>query len=398
MHNEARSRLAIIASHPIQYQDPFFRRLAREDDVDLTVFYCSRHGLDTFLDEDMATTLRWDVDLLHGYRSHFLRNFARNVYGGYTRLINPGIVPAIVRGHFDAVIFMLGWGSISALLGIVACRLTRTPFFLYGDSSFPPAEDSFRARVRAGFIRTIFALATGFMTSGKLNADYYEHYGADPKTFFLLPWAVDNERFADASRMSEEERNELRASYGIAHDAIIFLFSAKLVPRKDPMTLLRAYAKMAARDRCVVAFMGDGVLREPLERFVREHDLDRGVRFLGFVNQRDIPRHYAMSDVFVLPSVYEPRGAVINEAMACGLPVIVTDRCGSIGDIVQENDNAFIYPAGDADALAALLDRIATDDALRKHMSERSRAIIDDWTFDRGVQGVKSMLRWVKSR
>jgi glycosyltransferase involved in cell wall biosynthesis len=143
--------------------------------------------------------------------------------------------------------------------------------------------------------------------------------------------------------------------------------------------------------------MGDGVLREPLERFAREHGLG-GAHFTGFVNQAAIPKHYAMADVFVLPSTYEPRGAVINEAMACGLPVVVTDRCGSIGDIVLDGDNAFVYPAGDAAALAKMMDRMTEDAELRARMARRSREIIATWDYRRGVAGVKAMLRWVTGR
>jgi glycosyltransferase involved in cell wall biosynthesis len=378
-------RLAIVASHVIQYQDPFFRLLAKESDLDLTVIYCSSAGAETYRDEDMKTTLRWDIDLLQGYRHVTLHNFG---FGdGYTRLINPGIVPAIVRGRYDAVIFMLGWGSITALLGIAACRISQTPFFLYGDSSFPPPETSLRAKLRATFIRAVFRLASGFMTSGVLNAEYYRHYGGDPKTFFLLPWAVDNERFERAGRMTAAERDELRARCGIDRDRIVFLFSAKLVPRKDPLTLVRAYDRMQHRDRAAVVFMGDGELRPRIEA-----SASAGIHLIGFVNQSDIPKHYAMCDVFVLPSLYEPRGAVINEAMACGLPVIVTDACGSIGDIVLEDENAFIYPAGDADALARQMDVMTSDDALRERMARRSREIIAGWDFARGVDGVKAML------
>src|SRR5438552_1065947 len=232
-------RLAIVASHVIQYQDPLFRMIAREPDIDLTVLYCSRHGLDAFRDADMATTLSWDIDLL-GYPHRFLRNAARDISGGFWRLINPGIVPA----------------------------------------------------------------------------------------------------------------------------------------------LLMAYERMRHRDRAAVVFMGDGVLRAPLESYAREHALG-GAHFIGFLNQSALPRHYAMADVFVLPSTYEPRGAVINEAMACGLPVVVTDRCGSIGDIVLAGDNAFVYPAGDADALAELMERLVVDPALRARMAQRSREIISTWTFAR---------------
>ena len=385
-------RLAIVASHVIQYQDPLFRLIAADPEIDLTVFYCSRHGIDRFLDADMATTLSWDIDLL-GYPHRFLWNASRDLNRGYARLINAGVVPALVRGHYDAVIFMTGWGTVTALLGMLTCRLVRIPFFVYGDSSFPPPEDSARARIRAGLLRMLFAVTTGFMTSGVLNAAYYRHYGADPRRFFLLPWAIDNERFARESALRPDERAALRAHYGIAPDAVVFLFSAKLVERKDPFALLKAHERMRHRHRAAVVFMGDGALREPLERYAREHNLG-GAHFIGFVNQTAIPKHYAMADVFVLPSTYEPRGAVINEAMACGLPVVVTDRCGSIGDIVLDGDNAFIYPAGDAGALAAIMDRLVDDAALRARMGRRSREIIAGWDFARGVAGIKAMLRW----
>ena len=162
-------RSCSVASHVIQYQDPFFRLLAADPEIDVTVFYCSRAGAEVYRDADMQTSLRWDIELLQGYRHVFLRNFGCG--DGYTRLINPGVMPAIARGNFDAVLFFLGWGTITSLLGIAACRVTDTPFFLYGDSSFPPPEDTWRARMRAAFIRGVFALASGFMVSGVLNAD-----------------------------------------------------------------------------------------------------------------------------------------------------------------------------------------------------------------------------------
>lgn len=383
-----RRRLAIVASHVIQYQDPFFRQLADDPEIDVTVFYCSRAGADVYHDNDMQTSLRWDIDLLHGYKHIFLSNLGRG--DGYARLINPGLIRAIILGRFDAVLFFLGWGTITSLMGIAACRLSTTPFLLYGDSSFPPAEISWHARLRARFLRAIFALAGGFMASGVLNAAYYRHYGAPERRLFLLPWAIDNERFAAASDFAPGEREAMRARLAIRPEHVVLVFSGKLVTRKDPITLLRAVAEMRHRDWAVVLFLGHGELREQLETFAIENELQ--VRFAGFVNQAELPKHYAMADVFVLPSTYEPRGAVVNEAMACGLPVIVTDRCGSLGDIVQEGDNAFVYPAGDATALAKALDQIVEFPSLRETMGRRSREIINSWSYARGVEGVKQAL------
>lgn len=384
-------RLGIVASHVIQYQDPFFRRLAAEQDLDLTVLYCSRAGADVYDDADMQTSLRWDIELLTGYRHEFLRN--HGVGSGYGRLINPSIVPRIVRADLDAVLFFPGWGSITSLLGIAACRASGIPFLLYGDSSFPPPETTLRARIRASCLRGIFALTGAFMASGVLNAAYYQHYGASAGQIFPLPWAIDNDRFAAASRFEPGEREAMRARFGIHPDQIAIIFSAKLVARKDPMTLLRAITRMEQRARTAVVFLGNGELREPLEAFAKVNSLD--ARFAGFVNQAGLPKHYAMGDVFVLPSVYEPRGAVINEAMVCGLPVVVTDRCGSIGDIVIDGDNALVYPAGDAAALATHLDRLVSEDALRARMARRSREIIGTWNYARGVEGVKAALAFL---
>ena len=384
-------RVAIVASHVIQYQDPFFRLLASEPQVDLTVLYCSPAGAEVYRDTDMQTTLRWDISLLEGYEHRFLRNLGWN--DGYTRAINPGVVPEILFGRWDAVILFLGWGTITSLLAILACRMSDTPFFLYGDSSFPPPLRTARDAIRAGFLRAIFGSASGFMVSGMLNGDYYRHYGGNPHTFFLLPWAIDNERFITASAFEPGEREAMRERIGIEPGDVAVVFSAKLVARKDPMTLLRAVAAMRNRDRTAIVFLGHGELREDLERFANEHRLR--AHFAGFINQVDLPKHYAMCDVFVLPSVYEPRGAVINEAMACGLPVVVTDRCGSIGDIVLEGENAFIYPAGDAIALAHALDRLAEDPALREQMGRRSREIIATWDYEAGVAGVVDALRSV---
>jgi len=382
-------RVALVASHVIQYQAPFFRLLAAHPDLDLEVLFCSTDGATIYRDAEMQTTFRWDLDLVGGYRHRFLRNFG---FGeGYTRLINPGIVPTLLFHRYDAAIFFLGWGTISSLLGMAACRMRGTPVMLFGDSSFPPPETTMASRIRAGWLRAIFRLTDRFLISGVLNADYYRHYGADDARFHLVPWAIDNARFEEGSRFAPGEREAMRARFGIRDDQLAIVFSAKFLPRKDPMTLLRAVDAMQHRHRAAVIFLGNGELREEMERFAKEHELN--VHFAGFINQTDLPKHYAMADVFVLPSQYEPRGAVLNEAMASGLPVISTDRSGSIKDIVQHGDNGFVFTAGDAQSLARHLDTLVADPELRARMARRSREIIATWDYSRGVEGVMEALR-----
>jgi glycosyltransferase involved in cell wall biosynthesis len=379
------TRLAVLASHVIQYQDPFFRRLAAEPSLDVTVIFCSRDGAETYRDHEMDTTLRWDLEMLQGYEHEFLRNFG---FGDrYSRLINPSIVPRLLFGKFDAVLFFLGWGTVTSLLAYAACRMRGLPILLYGDSSFPPPPNF----IRDTFYRTLFRLTDTFLVSGNVNAKFYEHYGADRSRFFSLPWAIDNARFERGSRFEPGEREAMRARFGVRDDQLLVVFSGKLLPRKDPMTLLRALAAMRHRDRAAVLFLGHGELRPELERFAEEHRLN--VNFAGFVNQTELPQHYAAGDVFVLPSTYEPRGTVLNEAMASGLPVITTDVCGAIGDIVQHEDNGYVFPPGAHETLARHLDTLIERPELRERMARRSREIIANWDYERGVAGVLEALR-----
>jgi glycosyltransferase involved in cell wall biosynthesis len=157
------------------------------------------------------------------------------------------------------------------------------------------------------------------------------------------------------------------------------------------MTILRALDGMRNRDRAAVIFLGHGELREPLQAFARERRLT--VHFAGFVNQTELPKYYGAGDAFVLASTYEPRGTVVNEAMACGLPLIVTDVYGAVGDIAMEGENALVFAPGDAAALARHFDQMVEDPQLRSKMAERSREIIGDWNYERGVNGVREALR-----
>jgi len=382
-------RLAIVTSHVIQYQDPFFRKVAADPTIDLTVLFCSREGADVYRDVDMQTSLRWDLDLLHGYDHRFLRNVGSG--HGFFRILNPSIVTELASRRYDAVLFMTGWAWATAWLGFAAARFVRLPILLFGDSSFVPEETTARARLRAGVMRALFGMTSAFMISGAFNAAYYRHYGADERRFFPMPWAIDNDRFFEASRLAAGEREELRRKYGIAADKMVIAYSGKLIPRKDPLSLLAAFAAMRHRERAELLFIGDGVLRPELERMVKEHDIP-GVRFAGFVNQSEIPKLYAMSDVFVLPSEYDPRATVVNEAMACGLPIILTDRCGPVGDIARHGDNALVMQFGDRETLRAHLDRLAADPALRTRMANRSREIIERWNYDAGVAGLRQAL------
>jgi glycosyltransferase involved in cell wall biosynthesis len=199
--------------------------------------------------------------------------------------------------------------------------------------------------------------------------------------------------------MSGEERRRRREALGIDPDRVVLLFAGKLIERKNPVHLLEAVQRMQTKDRVAVMYMGDGRARGALEQYAREKGMEH-VHFTGFVNQSEMPAYYALADVFVLPSSLDPRGTVTNEAMACELPVVISNMVGIYGegDIVRDGDNGFIYRVGDNERLAELLDRLVEDAPLRRRMGARSLEIIRGWDFDRDVEGLLHALTFVASR
>lgn len=384
----------------IQYQDPLFVRIANEPSIELTVFFLSRQGSVEVRDRDMGVSYRWDLPILEGYHHVFLPNLApHGWFTGFLRHINPGIIPALMDGRFDALISMSGWGSLSTMTAFACCKLSGIPYFLYGDASFIETDDSPRFHVRNAIFRRVLEGSAGCMTMGTLNDAYYRHYGMPAEKLFLMPYAIDNERFIRQSAEARPRRAELRALYKIPTDLALVVFSGKLIERKNPMLLIEAMERMTHREQAGIVFVGDGAERGRLEAYVNDRGLNN-VFFTGFVNQTELPGVLTMCDIFALPSNYDPRGTVANEAMACGLPIVISDRVGIYGegDILREGENGFVIPPRDSGRLAEVLDRLVGDPDLRSRMGARSVEIIRTWDFESDVQGILEALRSLRGK
>jgi glycosyltransferase involved in cell wall biosynthesis len=145
------------------------------------------------------------------------------------------------------------------------------------------------------------------------------------------------------------------------------------------MDLLEAFARANVPNSYLV-FAGDGPERSALERRAKESGFADRVRFLGFLNQSQLPSAYCASDLFVLPSLFEPFGLVVNEAMLCGLPVAVSDRVGAKFDLVRPDENGYVFPAGDVEGLAAILRQILPDGEKRARMGAAARRRMETWS------------------
>jgi glycosyltransferase involved in cell wall biosynthesis len=390
-----RYRLAVVVSHPIQYFSPLYRRLAEQNDIDLTVFYCSRGPLDSAFDPGFGKAVSWDVPLLDGHKHVFLRNAQSRLAGGFLSLVNPSVIGELSRGRFDAV-WLHGHNSVTHILAYLTAKVTRTAILMRGETHLGLQRSAVKRAIRRPLMTALYRGCTAALAIGSANRDFYRFHGVPDERIFDVPYAVDNHFFESLSVDARKNRLALRQRYNIAPADKVVLFASKFITRKRPMDLIIAFEKMAT-DRKVLLMVGSGELESQLASYVRERALDN-VHFLGFKNQTELPAVYSMADVFVLPSENEPWGLIINEVMNASLPVVAARGIGAAVDLVRDGVNGYTYPVGDVDALAKCLDEVLKDPDLAQTMGANSRRLIGGWGLDQCVDGVRSALRYCRDR
>jgi glycosyltransferase involved in cell wall biosynthesis len=382
-----------LKSNQIKYYYPLYRRLAQEPSIDLTVYYCSRQGLDAYADEGFGGEIvRWDVPLLDGYRSVFLDNLnSSKSVGGFWSLRNPGIVRALRKERYDAL-WVHGHNYLTYILAYASARLSGTAIFTRGETHLLLKRTNFKRMLRKPLLSALYSQCDACLAIGSRNADFYRHHGVPDENIFLVPYTVDNYRFMAVADEQRPRRSMLRVELGVRPGLPIVMYASKFTARKRPMDLLRAKKQLELRGlNCSLLMIGAGEDEAMLRDFVSKNGL-RDVHFLGFRNQSDLPRYYALADVFVLPSENEPWGLVLNEVMCAGVAIVATEEIGSVADLVKVDDNGLLYPAGDVAQLVERLAIVLTDGALCERMGRRSRAIIQDWDYGRCVDGIKAAL------
>lgn len=325
---------------------------------ELQVLYAHRQSSAGQARAGYGVAFDWDIDISSGYASRFLHNVAKDPgVHHFAGADTPELIPMVRAERYDALI-ATGWYLKTYWQGVVACKLARVPVLVRGDSQL--------ATQRSGLLRAGKELAypallrafDGYLSVGARNRDYLEHYKAPAARIFQVPHTVDTERFRAAHHLEHAARSELRRALGADDDARVVLQVGRLVGSKRTLDLIEAIALLKKRSprRWIVACAGAG----PLEAAIKERAEKLGVelRMLGFVNQSELPHLYAAADLLALTSdAAETWGLVVNEAIAAGLPAIVSDLCGCAADMIESGLTGFSYPCGDIGALSCVLER-----------------------------------------
>jgi glycosyltransferase involved in cell wall biosynthesis len=374
---DRRYRVLAVASHPVQYMAPIFRRMSTNPSVELHVAYCSLRGAEAGHDPEFGASIQWDVPLLDGYSWSQVPNRGSGKES-FFGLRNPGLWKLIRSGNYDAILCFTGYLRATFWIAYFAARLSRTAFLFGADTTTLTPLDGrmWKRGVKRVAWPLLFRLADQVIVPSSGTRELMLSLGLPGDRVTLTPYSVDNDWWMQ--RSAEVDRASVRAGWGASSADVVILFCAKLQPWKRPLDLLRAFAK-AKLSNALLVFAGEGPLRSQLESEAAALGIAPRVRFLGFVNQTQLPAIYISADLLVLPSEYDAFGVVVNEAMLCGCPVAVSDRVGAGRDLVAPVCPEFIFPCGDADALAAILQRAQANRTWLLNLGHAARMRMETW-------------------
>jgi UDP-GlcNAc:undecaprenyl-phosphate GlcNAc-1-phosphate transferase len=384
---DRRPRIAFLTPLPTPYRQPLLERLAAHDSMDLVVYYLAESEADR----------AWDVSVPENEHFRVLPGEA-TASGGRKTFFNhwnPGLSGELDRGDYDAIV-VPGYAMRSSQAAILWARRRRKPYVIHSESHFRDERRALIRRVtKAVGLRPVISGAAACLATGTLSREYLCRYGARPERVFYFPNTPDVEWFAEHSDELRPRRAELRAKWGLP-DAPTVLFAGRLIQVKGVDVLLRAFAELRKRlGEASLAIVGDGPEKSRLEGLARELGVADGVHFIPFQQRDALVELYACVDVFCLPSRHEPWGVVVNEAAACGLPLVVSDRVGAAPDLVKEGRNGRVVPAEDASALAEALLEMLKPSADRDEMARVSREAARAWGYDFAFEQFGDMVRCV---
>ncbi len=385
---DTKYRVLFVATHPVQYAAPMFRRMARDHRLEVLVAYCSLEGAERYLDPEFGVSFSWDVPLLEDYRWKYVPNHSwRPGLGHAWGLFNPGLWDLVRSSKPDAIILLTGYRYLSFWIALTAAKLLGIPVLFGTDASGLGARDGkrWKSSVKRWLWPTLFGLADIVTVPSSRGVRLMESLGLPGERIVLTPYVVDNDWWTQSA--ANVDRAAVRRAWGVPEDAPVVLFCAKLQHWKRPQDLLRAFAAAKVRDSHLI-FAGEGPLRKDLERETISLKLNEQVHFVGFINQTQLPNVYRASDLMVLPSEYEPFGLVVNEAMLCGCPAILSDRVGAGDDLVTPGQTGFVFPVGNVEVLATILREILPDRERLKALREAAQKRMCSWSPSQGIDSI----------
>ncbi len=375
-------KLAIITTHPIQYQIPLFKIL-KKFGIEAYVFFASRHGMSLKnKDPEFLKKIKWNNEKysLSGYRSFFSKNQKRNIDD--FKLSFDEIENKLKKEKFEHIL-ILGWNNLHYLKSFYYALKLNIKIILRVETNLKSQVNIFKKIIKFIFLRFLFKNITYFLSIGKLNRQFYLSHNIHQKKIFPAPYFVDNKFFS-----LKITKNNIKKKFRL-EDKKIILFVGKLIDRKNPIEFLKLAKQYQTKTNYHFIIIGDGYLKKDCKNFIKKNRLEN-VSLKGFVNQRELRKYYKMSELMIVTSLYETWGLVINEAFCFQVPVICTSKCGAAKDLIINGKTGYTYKSGNLNQLKNRLKFILNDKKLRKKMSLNIKNHIKKYSI---VKTVESLLK-----
>lgn len=397
--------LAILTTHPIQYQVPLWQALAQDGRVPFEVWYLTDHGVRASHDREFDKTFAWDLNTLSGYPYRFLDVAAGASPGSFLgcRLREP--LRQRLRSMGARAVWVQGWQVAAYWQAVWEAGAAGVEVWLRGESNDLAPRPPLKRVAKRVALAQFFRRVDQFLYIGSANRRLYQAYGVPDDRLHPAPYAVDIERFAKQAAALRGARSAIRQRWHIADDAFGVLFCGKFIPKKRPLDLVAAARLLVSSGRLPNAqllFVGSGEMGQQLRSscdVVFDADPSHAghsasgrqdapkASFTGFLNQTDISMAYVAADCLVLPSDHaETWGLVVNEAMASGLPCVVSDACGCAEELYATDGRSCVYTLGSSEELADALQAL---DAARPSR-ERSQMFCSRHTIAATVEAAHS--------
>lgn len=368
--------LIVLTTHPIQYQVPLWQALAADGRIPFEVWFMSDHGVRESLDREFGKTFAWDLDLLSGYPSRFLAGATGAAPSGFWNCRLRERLRDRLAASGASALWIQGWQVAAYWQAVREAKASSIPVWLRGESNALAPISWWKRPMKRLQLGWLFRRIAQFLYIGTANRSLYRSYGVPESQLHSTPYAVDNDRFARQASALRAQRAELRRRWAIPEEAFCVLFCGKFVSKKRPMDLVDA-ARRWNDDRSLpeihLLFVGSGELGNSLRaachvRFDAGEERRPGdlhspafpsASFAGFLNQTEVSQAYVAADCLALPSDYgETWGLVVNEAMASGLPCVVSDRCGCTQDLMRDLNRIFRFRCSNVGELLAALEGV----------------------------------------
>ena len=373
-------RLVILTEIISPYRIPLFNALARNPEVDLHVI---------FLAETDPTLRQWRVYTEEIRFSHQVLRSWRKQVGPYNVLLNRGVGHALDAASPNAILCG-GYNYVAYWQTLLWAKSHKVPFLLWSESN---QYELRRGHALVEFLKSEFiSRCDAFVVPGLWAQEYLRILKVKDELIFTAPNAVDNELFGDAAAKARRNSADCRRDLGLPER--YFLFVGRLVREKGVFELVSAYAKLDEKIRSQISlvFVGDGVCREQLQREAASISPGR-IQFAGFAHREQLAAYYALAEMLILPTYTDTWGLVVNEAMACGLPIILSRAAGCGPDLVKENWNGLFVPPRDVSSLIVAMMALATQPDLREMMGKNSFQLVSQFSPVAWSQAVAGALQ-----